>query len=485
MSPANSLFFCLIFVFGAPCQLYAEETNNYVGDVGGQKLSLTLTWHDNGAVSGSYFCPGGRNRVYILQGTNLRQGELLLTEYTEGTPTASIKALKNIEGGFIVWRGMMYNYDGRNKSMNFQRVGKSAVPQYIKEPSDNDDEEYASAMARAEILEANADAAEAERAEKKRSAQVVLKEVAAAWSVDPKANDIPKGLPVALASKLEQAAAGPSCTPSLALAHAVQRILSSEPLNLAAMANLLQRESRPESADIPWVDGFCRILENRRKQALLFQEESLKLLEDGDERAAELRIERALVAYHCPSLHQYTSALALYNKLSRDKALRAVDVWNNPSLLDREWAGKASSQASALRELSNNDILPGFLDLALGLDAAGLLDEFSAECEPAGALGQPHPLRALSSMRKSEIYRQLQQSNSIFIKPFLSRIQYLEGLIGPKAAEYEQYTERGKILEGNGKFIEAAAAYRKALGIEFSRQLEEIILTCESKSSGL
>ena len=490
-----SHLFCLICALSMPFCLRADETNNYAGEVGGQKLVLTLTWHDNGAVSGSYYCPGGRNRVYMLHGTNPRQGELLLTEYTESKATASIKASKNIEGGLIVWRGMMYNYDGRNKPMHFYRAGESSVPQYVKEPSDMDDEEFASAMARQEILEANADEedpgagdeaeAEAHRAEVERRAQAVLKEVAAAWSVDPKANEIPKGLPVALASKLEQAAAEPSCTPSLAFAHAVQRILSSEPLNLEAMANLLQRESRPVSADLPWAAGFYRILENQKKQALLLQEESLKFLENGDARAAELRMESALAAYPCPSLYQYASALSLYNKLSRDKALRAVDVWNNPSLLDREWAGKASSQASALRELSSNDIIPGFLDLALGLEAAGLLGEFSAECEPAGTKGHPHPLRALLSMRKSEIYNQLQQNASIFVRPFLSRIKYLEDLIGPKAAEYERYTEKGKNLEGGGKFIEAAAAYRQALGIEFSIQLQELIHNCESKISGL
>lgn len=492
---ANGHLVRLICAWAMHWPLCAEETNHYVGEVGGQKLSLTLTWHDNGAVSGSYYCPGGRNRVYMLHGTNPRQGELLLTEYTEGSATASIKASKNMEGGFIVWRGMMYNYDGRNKPMHFYRAGESSVPQYVKEPSDMEDEEFASARARQEILEANADEedpgagdeaeAEAHRAEVERRAQGVLKEVAAAWSVDPKANVIPKGLPVALASKLEQAAANFDCTPSLAYAHAVQRILSSEPLDLTAVENLLRRESRPESADAPWADGIYRLLESRKRQAQLLQEESLKLLENGDALAAELRMESALAAYPCPSIHQYASAFVLFNKLSRDKALRAEDAWNNPSLLDRELAGKASAQASALRSLASNDMIPRFLDLAPGLDAAGLLDEFSSKCESAGTKGRPQPINALISMRKSEIYQQIQDNTSIFVRPFLSRIKYLDELIGPKAVEYERYIEKGKNLENDGKFIEAAKVYREALGIEFSIQLQELILNCESKISGL
>jgi hypothetical protein len=362
-----------------------------------------------------------------------------------------------------------------------------------------DDEEFASAMARQEILERNAneaaagageieaDEAEARRAEveRERRAQAVLKEVAAVWSIDPKANDIPKGLPVALASKLEQAAANSDCTPSLAYAHAVQRILSSEILDLSALANLFQREYRHVSEDLPWAEGFYRILENRKKQALLLQEESLKLLENGDALAAELRMESASSAYPCPSIYQYASALVLFNKLSRDKALRAEDAWNNPSLLDRELAGKASAQASALRKLASNDMIPSFSDLALGLDAAGLLDEFSSECESAGAKGRPQPINALISMRKSEIYQQIQDNTSIFVRPFLSRIKYLDELIGPKAEEYERYIEKGKNLESDGKFIEAAKVYREALAIEFSIQLQELIHNCESKTSGL
>jgi hypothetical protein len=88
-------------------------------------------------------------------------------------------------------------------------------------------------------------------------------------------------------------------------------------------------------------------------------------------------------------------------------------------------------------------------------------------------------------MRKSEIYQQIQDNTSIFVRPFLSRIKYLDELIGPKAEEYERYIEKGKNLESDGKFIEAAKVYREALAIEFSIQLQELIHNCESKTSGL
>ena len=99
----------------------AAETNGYIGAVGDQKMILSLTWHDDGRVSGNYYCPGGSGRIYAMRGSNPRQGELLLTEYADGKPTATCVLKKSIENGVIVWRGVMYNHDGRNKGMFFYR----------------------------------------------------------------------------------------------------------------------------------------------------------------------------------------------------------------------------------------------------------------------------------------------------------------------------------------------------------------------------
>lgn len=111
----------LLAILGMSSLVQAAETNSYVGGVGNQGAVFSLTWHDNGTVSGSYFCPGGSGRVYALRGTNHRQGELLLTEYTNGKSTATCVLTKSIENGKIVWRGVMYNHDGRNKGMYFYR----------------------------------------------------------------------------------------------------------------------------------------------------------------------------------------------------------------------------------------------------------------------------------------------------------------------------------------------------------------------------
>ncbi|MBC8126057.1 MAG: hypothetical protein H8M99_02765 [Gloeobacteraceae cyanobacterium ES-bin-144] len=84
-------------------------------------MVLSLTWHDDGSVGGSYYCPGGSGRVYSVRGYNPRQGELLLMEYTDGIATATCSLRKSIENGLVVWRGVMRNHDGRNKAMYFYR----------------------------------------------------------------------------------------------------------------------------------------------------------------------------------------------------------------------------------------------------------------------------------------------------------------------------------------------------------------------------
>lgn len=99
----------------------ADETNSYVGGVGNQQAVFTLTWKDNGSVTGSYYCPGGSGNVYILRGSNPKAGELVLQEYTKGVHTASCYLTKSTEKGKIVWRGVMHNNDGRDKAMFFYR----------------------------------------------------------------------------------------------------------------------------------------------------------------------------------------------------------------------------------------------------------------------------------------------------------------------------------------------------------------------------
>lgn len=115
------LLVCFLPMLGFIVPLSAAETNGYVGAVGEQKMILSLTWHDDGSVGGSYYCPGGSGRIYKLRGSNPRHGELLLTEYTDGVASATCALKKSVENGVIVWRGVMYNHDGRTKGMFFYR----------------------------------------------------------------------------------------------------------------------------------------------------------------------------------------------------------------------------------------------------------------------------------------------------------------------------------------------------------------------------
>lgn len=111
----------LLFLGWFPGTALADETNTYVGGVGNQQAVFTLTWKDNGTVSGTYYCPGGSGKVYILRGSNPKEGELVLQEYTKGVHTASCYLTKSTEKGKIVWRGAMHNNDGRDKAMFFYR----------------------------------------------------------------------------------------------------------------------------------------------------------------------------------------------------------------------------------------------------------------------------------------------------------------------------------------------------------------------------
>ena len=78
----------LLATFGFGSLLAAAETNGYVGAVGEQKMILSLTWHDDGIEGGNYYCPSGSGKIYALCGSDPREGELVLTKYSNGKATA-------------------------------------------------------------------------------------------------------------------------------------------------------------------------------------------------------------------------------------------------------------------------------------------------------------------------------------------------------------------------------------------------------------
>ena len=113
----------MVLMLGFSSMARAAETHGYIGAVGNQAAVFKLTWEVDGSLVGSYFCPGGSGKVYTLVGSNQREGEIILKEFTPGKvqATATCKLTKKIEDGKIVWRGVMVNHDGRIKNMFFYR----------------------------------------------------------------------------------------------------------------------------------------------------------------------------------------------------------------------------------------------------------------------------------------------------------------------------------------------------------------------------
>jgi uncharacterized protein len=321
-------------------------------------------------------------------------------------------------------------------------------------------------------------------------------DIAKHWKVEDDASDkLPECLPNALVDRLEQLVPWSKIDRSgvakgryanLKLAYAVHNALIAKPLDLSAMADLIEQGKDLKLEEVPWVGSFRRILETRRTKALALQHEALKLMNDGDSQAAESRMEQAAKEYSSTSLSAYSTALGFYNKLAQDKALRAVDGdWKKPSLPDKDLFSVTAKQAASLRAFEGKEVSANLSPLAKGYDAASILSKFSSDYEPAGDLDQPHPIRALQAMRKSEKFRELKSDESFFTKPFVDRMKLLEELIGPKVKDYEKLIEQAAGLEKEGKYLNAASAYRLALGIEYSKELEQTIHRCEAKTSGL
>ncbi len=333
--------------------------------------------------------------------------------------------------------------------------------------------------------------------EENKRATALCSEIAAHWKTeDTNVVDLPEGLTKALTDRLEQLVPWDKISSSgslaqgrhanLKLAYAVHNHLLVKPVNFQIMSDLLEQGQSLKVEEVPWVAGFRRTLENRRAKALTLQKEAIRLMKENDPQAAELRLQLAAKEYPSDSLSKYASSLAFYNKLIQDKALRAVDGdWKKPSLPTKDLASKAAEQATQLRTYDGTEVEPTLFSLIDGLEAAGILEKFASDYEPAGNMDKPHPIYALQIMRKSEKYTKLQSNTSEFSKPFLERLKSLDTLIGPKAKEYENLIEQAKALEKNQKFLDAATTYRLALAIEYSRELEKTIHTCEANTSGL
>lgn len=94
----------------------------YGGYVGKQFTMFQLTWQENGNVMGFYYHPPyNSSKLYELKGKNTSSGELVLTEYTQGSQTAILTLKKSNKKELIEWTGTMHNTDGNVFPVNFTR----------------------------------------------------------------------------------------------------------------------------------------------------------------------------------------------------------------------------------------------------------------------------------------------------------------------------------------------------------------------------
>ena len=103
-----------------------ESVVVYGGKVG--KLDAIFQLEIGGPeVEGNYYYPTrDKNKWFKLQGTNPKEGVLVLQEFTEQEDgkllhTASCRLTKRVTDSRIIWEGTMNNTDGRSFPMHFSR----------------------------------------------------------------------------------------------------------------------------------------------------------------------------------------------------------------------------------------------------------------------------------------------------------------------------------------------------------------------------
>lgn len=102
----------------------------YGGKVGKLDAIFFIEWdgEPGSTLQGLYYYPSrGRDRLYLLTGTNPKPGVLLLQEFTPTAGggevhSASCRLTKRVSGDRIIWEGTMNNTDGRVLPMSFSRT---------------------------------------------------------------------------------------------------------------------------------------------------------------------------------------------------------------------------------------------------------------------------------------------------------------------------------------------------------------------------
>ena len=106
-----------------------EAVSVYGGKVGKLEAVFFIEWAGVGnPVEGQYYYPDrGRAKMYVLKGSNPKNGVLLLDEFTRNAngvlkKSAICRLAKKLTATRIVWEGTMTNLDGRQLSMSFSRL---------------------------------------------------------------------------------------------------------------------------------------------------------------------------------------------------------------------------------------------------------------------------------------------------------------------------------------------------------------------------
>lgn len=320
----------------------------------------------------------------------------------------------------------------------------------------------------------------------------LLKEVAEAWT-KAAPGELPAALPPATAQKLAQRLArrdpaggsDPEAELLLETALGLQKALTAPSMDFSALDGLVAQAAKLTSTPA-WLSVFAKALEFRRSKALELQGQALTLLEAGDGEAAKGRLRTAEQQYPSGALRSWVEALEAQQALARDKTLRAVDSdWRQPALPEKKLLAEAERALKALRIAEGPEVLPDLKQLAGGLEAAALLASFANDCEPSGGKDTTHPLRALQALRRTESYMATKDKSTWASRPFLLRLEALDELLAPQLKEYETLLGQGRALEAEGKYLKAAAAYRAAQALDSSREVQQDIVRCEAKTSGL
>jgi hypothetical protein len=102
-----------------------EAVMVYGGTVG--KLDAIFSLEIAATVDGHYYYPSrGKEKTYILKGTNPKDGVLVLQEYTvaangDRVLSANCRLTKRVTESRIIWEGTMTNTDGRVLPIRFSR----------------------------------------------------------------------------------------------------------------------------------------------------------------------------------------------------------------------------------------------------------------------------------------------------------------------------------------------------------------------------